>query len=177
MSDEREMIEAMIMSPSSKDQFNTTFEEDLEEAEEKEELFKIDGDREMSDKYKEKLVDYALKHPDDVLIETPDGEMTMKEAIERGYDPATGQFMQEMADGRPKMEDHFGQLGPEDMAKMKQHFDPRNTDITPKEAERMGIDLESKGGKDFKKETKAPKSDVKPSELEELIGGGEENGE
>lgn len=60
--------------------------------------------KEMADKYNERMVKKAQEDPDEVIIQTPRGPMTMAEAIKAGFNLETGQFEEEML--APNMEDY-----------------------------------------------------------------------
>lgn len=135
-----EVIKQMIMSPSSRVDEAPTFKETEEgEKEETEPIFSKKDKVEYTDKYKSMLVEKAIENPKMVMIETPEGEMTIDEAVKRGYNPETGEFDDPLGEG-PRLEDYMN-LDPESMAKMKRMFDPRSMDVHPDEAERMGMDM------------------------------------
>lgn len=66
--------------------------------------FSFSGAKEMTDKYNERMVKKAQENPDDVIIQTSRGPMTMAEAIKAGFNLETGEFEDEML--APNMEDY-----------------------------------------------------------------------
>lgn len=134
-----EAIKAMIMSPGSSTELNTNFEDEDEDADREPALMELKSEgAEFSEKYKKTLVKKAQENPKSVLIDTPEGKMTIEEALERGYNPETGQFDGEELH-KPRPEEYFGDLSPEELAQMERMLDPRSEDIMPNEMERMGI--------------------------------------
>ena len=97
--------------------------------------------REMSDTYKKSLAEKAAKNPNAVEVETPEGWMTVKEAIEKGYNPKTGEFDQEK---RPplNMDKYFQHRNKEDRDKIKRKVNPKGTNLNRKDMERLGENIE-----------------------------------
>lgn len=108
---EDKLFESMMFSPSSTNADSTisldkTSDESEAEAKEREEfktkksedILKIlekGDDTKLSNKYKKELLDKALKDPSSVEVNTPQGWMTVRDAIDKGFNLATGQFDQE----------------------------------------------------------------------------------
>ena len=107
---EKELFEQMMYSPSSSGADSTvTLDSTTDESEaEKEardkmkkksskELLEIleKGDGKLSKKYQKQLLDKALKDPSSVEVNTPRGWMTVRDAIDAGFNLVTGQFDRE----------------------------------------------------------------------------------
>ena len=108
---EEELFEKMMFSPSSTDADSTitldsTSDESESETKEREEfknkksedILKVlekGDDSKLSAKYKKELLDKALKDPSSVEVETPEGWMTVRDAIDKGFNLVTGQFDKE----------------------------------------------------------------------------------
>ena len=107
---EKELFEQMMYSPSSSGADSTvTLDSTTDESEaEKEardkmkkksskELLEIleKGDGKLSKKYQKQLLDKALKDPSSVEVNTPQGWMTVRDAIDAGFNLVTGQFDRE----------------------------------------------------------------------------------
>lgn len=108
--DENNLLEQMFYSPSATGADTTVTldsttdeSEDEKEAREKiknkdsKDLIKIleKGEGKTAEKYQKQLLDKALKDPSSVEVETPEGWMTVKDAIDQGFNLATGKFDQE----------------------------------------------------------------------------------
>lgn len=107
---EEELFNTMFFSPSSGDAdttvtLDTTTDESEAEKEAREDmkkkgsndLLKIleKGDSKLSKKYQKELLDKALKDPASVEVNTPNGWMTVRDAIDAGFDMVTGKFDKE----------------------------------------------------------------------------------
>ena len=108
---EKDLFEQMMFSPSATDADSTltldkTTDESEAEAEEREEfknkksgdILKIlekGDDSKLSEKYQKELLDKALKDPTSVEVETPQGWMSVRDAIDKGFNLVTGEFDRE----------------------------------------------------------------------------------
>ncbi len=91
-----------------------------------------------SDKYKKDFKDDMLKHPNDYKIETPQGEMTVAEAIKAGYNPITKTF--EKNHGQEALrKKHLDGLNEADRGALEQFIDPANAQVAPADAEMYGL--------------------------------------
>ncbi len=179
-----QLIKEMMMGPSSNSTDNPTFilneKDKKEEHEDVDPIFdgKIKNEK-ISEKYKVEILKEAEKNPNKVKIDTPDGRMSIKEAIEKGYDPKTGKFIRKQLE-RPSFDKKFQGKGlsPQQSSKMKQSLDPRSFNVNDKEGKRLGF---SKGPQDgggprknygkYDEKTKAPYQQAQPNKLEALLGG------
>ena len=108
--DEKNLLEQMFYSPSAGDADTTvtldsTSDETDAEKEARDKLKKKDsndllkilekGEGKTSRKYQKQLLDKALKDPSSVEVETPNGWMTVRDAIDAGFNLATGKFDRE----------------------------------------------------------------------------------
>lgn len=118
----------MMFSPSSGgadstlEITSTTDEEDFKPNKPtSKELLKIlekDGDNKLSEKYKKELLDKALKDPSSVEVNTPQGWMSVRDAIDAGFNLATGEFDQEPIPV-PDLESKLATLDPREAATIR----------------------------------------------------------
>ena len=102
---------------------------------------KTKGDAKPSEKYATEFQKDMLKNPEDYTINTPKGEMTIKEAMEKGYDPVTKRFNNS---GTKKKEEVLSQLNDKDRAAVEKLFDPSQVGLAPADAQAMGLKPDSK---------------------------------
>lgn len=108
--EEKALLDRMFYSPSAGDADTTvtldsTTDETDAEREAREDLKKKNssdllkilekGEGKTSRKYQKQLLDKALKDPSSVEVETPNGWMTVRDAIDAGFNLATGKFDRE----------------------------------------------------------------------------------
>ena len=122
-----DLMEQMMFSPSSTNADSTitldkTSDESESEAKERkefinkksEDILKIleeKGDGKLSRKYQKQLLDKALKDPSSVEVNTPQGWMTVRDAIDAGFNLATGEFSEEPIE-KPNWEEEISKLDP-----------------------------------------------------------------
>lgn len=97
-----EALKQMMYSPSASDADPTLeIDKSSEVKEEKkkktgQELLKmLEKNGKESDKYRKELMEKALKDPDSVQVETPNGWMSVRQAITAGFNFGSGQFDRE----------------------------------------------------------------------------------
>lgn len=131
---ENELLQQMMFSPSSTNADSTitldkTSDESESEAREREEfenkkpqdLLKIleeKGDGKLAQKYQKELLDKALKDPSSVEVNTPEGWMTVRDAIDAGFNLATGQFSEEPIE-KPNWDEEISKLDPREQATIR----------------------------------------------------------
>ena len=130
--------------------------------------------REMSDTYKKSLAEKAAKNPNSVEVETPEGWMTVKEAIEKGYDPKTGEFTEKKLPPL-EMDQYFQHRGKEDRDKIKRKANPKGTNVNKEQMEGMGERIEEHpdfmpGNQPREEEPAPPEEGNNP--LMAMLGGG-----
>ena len=119
--DEKELLNRMMFSPSSSGADSTLeitstsdekdFKPNKPSADELLKILEKDGDNTLSKKYQKQLLDKALKDPTSVEVETPKGWMTVRDAIDEGFNLATGKFDQEPIE-KPDLESKLATLDP-----------------------------------------------------------------
>ena len=102
---EKELLDSMMYSPTSADadpmlSIDKTTDDNDRDVKDKptaKELLDIleSGTGKVSEKYSMELLDQAMKDPTSVVIKTPKGWMTVKDAIGDGYNLETGDFTDE----------------------------------------------------------------------------------
>lgn len=103
---------------------------------------KIRGDAKPSDKYAEKFQEDMIKNPQDYMVNTPKGKMTLKEAREKGYDPITKRFRKQTNSKREQ--ELLAQLNEKDRAAIERMMDPSQVGLAPADAQALGLKPDSK---------------------------------
>lgn len=103
---------------------------------------KIKGDAKPSDKYAEKFQEDMMKNPQDYMVNTPKGKMTLKEAREKGYDPITKRFRKQSNSKREQ--ELLAQLNEKDRAAIERMMDPSQIGLAPADAQALGLKPDSK---------------------------------
>lgn len=103
---------------------------------------KIRGDAKPSDKYAEKFQEDMIKNPQDYMVNTPKGKMTLKEAREKGYDPITKRFRKQSNSKREQ--ELLAQLNEKDRTAIERMMDPSQVGLAPADAQALGLKPDSK---------------------------------
>lgn len=114
--EKNEALKQMMYSPSASDADPTLeIDKSSEVKEEKKtgkDLLKmLEKNGKESDKYRKELMEKALKDPDSVQVETPNGWMSVRQAITAGFNFGSGQFDREPIPV-PDLESKLAQLSP-----------------------------------------------------------------
>ena len=91
-----------------------------------------------SDKYAKTFKNDLLKHPNDYKVSTPEGEITIAEAMKRGYNPITKQF-EERHDSNRIKESFMNQLNDMDRTNIERITNPSAAQVAPADAEKYGL--------------------------------------
>ena len=100
------------------------------------------GETKPSSKYEKSFKNDLLKHPNDYKVNTPEGEMTVAEALKRGYNPITKRF-EKAHDQNLRKEKFLSELNDTDRANIERITDPRVAQIAPADAEKYGLTPQS----------------------------------
>ncbi len=114
----------------------TDKDEKLHEDPDKEAKLKTKGEAKPSDKYKDKFKEDMVKNPDKYFIDTPKGQMSIKEAKEQGYDPVTRRFKKKKDNSREAM---LSEVNEKDQEAMRKLMDPSQLGLAPADAESLGV--------------------------------------
>ena len=93
-------------------------------------------------KYVKKFKEDISKNPQDYKVQTPKGEMTIAEAMRKGYNPITKRFEKEKSADAIK-EKHLSGLNDADKSKLEELTNPAAAHLAPKDAEAMGLPSDS----------------------------------
>ena len=132
-----------------------------------------------SDKYAKTFKNDLLKHPDDYKIQTPEGELTIAEAIRKGYNPITKRF--EKAHDQSKIKESFlGRLNDSDRRNVERITDPSAAQVAPADAEKFGLNSTSPmvrqdGGQPMMQPTPAMPGQSAPVPVGQAMPGSEES--
>jgi len=97
--------------------------------------------KEKLGKYTERLLFDIKANPKKYMLDTPRGKMSIEEALKQGYDPATKDFTDETPDQMiDKKLTGISQSGKD---KIKQLMNPQSARVPQREAESMGLPMES----------------------------------
>lgn len=99
---------------------------------------KLDGKATPQGKYIKNFKSDLLKNPDEYKLMTPKGEMTVAEAIRKGYNPITKRF-ESNHDQEKLKEKHLSQLNDADRDALEKFTSPSNAQVAPADAEKYGI--------------------------------------
>lgn len=116
-----------------------TFEEIKPEVEEKEAdvKYKVSSEIEPLGKYSDEIIKDIMSNPAKYKMKSPKhGEMNLKEALDKGYNPETDEFDRKKK--RSKEEITAG-LADSDKESIDKITDPKSAKIPPKEAEALGV--------------------------------------
>lgn len=147
-----------------------TFEEIKPEVEEKEAdvKYKVSSEIEPLGKYSDEIVKDIMSNPAKYKMKSPKhGEMNLKEALDKGYNPETDEFDRKKK--RSKEEITAG-LSDSDKESIDKITDPKSAKIPPKEAEALGVK-----DPNFIQQETAPTDMVMPEA--QPVAEGEEGGE
>lgn len=118
----------------------TDKDEKLHEDPDKEAKLKTKGEAKPSDKYKDKFKEDMVKNPDKYFVDTPKGQMSIKEAKEQGYDPVTRRFKKKKDNSREAM---LSEVNEKDQEAMRKLMDPSQLGLAPADAESLGVKPDS----------------------------------
>ena len=93
-------------------------------------------------KYAKKFKEDIMKNPSQYKVNTPKGEMTIAEAMKKGYNPITKRFEKDKS-GEEIKKKHLEGLNPTDRAKLEELTSPSAARIAPKDAQAMGLPSDS----------------------------------
>lgn len=119
----------------------TDKDEKLHEDPDEEIKLKTKGEAKPSKKYETEFQKDMVKNPENYYINTPRGKMTIKEAMQKGYDPLTKRFND---GGINKKDEMLSQLNDKDRAAVEKLFDPSQVGLAPADAQAMGLKPDSK---------------------------------
>jgi hypothetical protein len=172
-----------MITPSEKERKKSNDDEELHEDPDEKAKLKNAGSARPSEKYSTEFQKDMMKNPDKYFINTPRGKMTIKEAMEQGYDPVTHRF--NLKEKREKfLDNELKDLNDADKAAIKKLLDPKQVGLAPADAEQMGIDPTNPT---IKREEPVPAEPVapvpqgqpmpaapaQPADIASLLGGGQ----
>lgn len=98
--------------------------------------------KEQSQKYSKRFREDISKNPDKYKVMTPKGEMTVREAMAKGYNPLTRRFEKDKT-AKEIVEKHKKNLNEADKGVIDTILDPKSANIAPADAEQMGLPADS----------------------------------
>lgn len=128
-----------MITPSEKDREKDNDGSKLHEDPDEKAKPKFKGNAKPSKKYETEFQKDMMKNPDKYFINTPKGEMTIKEAMEQGYDPVTHRFNLKQKQ-EAELDAKLADLNESDKAGVKKLLDPKQVGLAPADAEQMGLD-------------------------------------
>jgi len=137
---DKDALNHMLMSGDSSEG-NLTFEDDKPKPnpDEKPEYEAKDGKiiRKLG-KYEKELFESIRKNPEKYTVKTPKGDMNLKEAMSKGFNPKKGTF--DGRDFKKEEEDILAKAPESDRNRIQSMTNPENAQFPEAEAERFGID-------------------------------------
>jgi hypothetical protein len=128
-----------MITPSEKERKKANDDEELHKEPDEEAKIEVKGSAKPSKKYETEFQKDMMKNPEEYFINTPKGEMSVKEAMEQGYDPITHRFnLKEQS--KNNLDEQLKDLNDSDKEAIKRLFDPKQVGLAPADAEEMGID-------------------------------------
>lgn len=97
--------------------------------------------KEKLGKYTERLLFDIKANPKKYMLDTPRGKMSIEEALKQGYDPATKDFTDETPD--QMIDKKLTGISKSGKDKIKQLMNPQSARVPQREAESMGLPMES----------------------------------
>ena len=91
----------------------------------------------ISKKYQNAILEDMKKHPDKFKIQTPEGEMTIDEALKKGYNPVTKKF--EKSKHKENIDAAMNKLNEQDKQRLMDLTNPANVGLAPADAEQFGL--------------------------------------
>lgn len=171
-----------MITPSEKDRKKANDEEELHEEPDEKAAMKVKSNAKPSQKYESEFQKDMMKNPDKYFINTPRGEMTIKEAMEQGYDPVTHRFNLKK-NQEAELDAQLTDLNESDKAGIKRLLDPKQVGLAPADAEQMGIDPTNPTIRQPEPTAQSPvtaapaspnpEGEVQPDQLASLLGGGQ----
>ena len=142
---EEALISMMMTGENSTGLFNPNTEDIVEEDDKdkvhvdtKETLdIKTGKTTKISKKYQNAILEDMKKNPDKFKIQTPEGEMTVDEALRKGYNPVTKKF--EKSKHKENIDAAMARLNEQDRQKVTELTDPANVGLAPADAEQFGL--------------------------------------
>jgi hypothetical protein len=142
--DEETLKQILMTGENSEGLF--TPNEDKEEEEKDPKHAEVDEDAKFKQgkigkphgKYANKFREDVAKNPQNYKVQTPKGEMTIAEAMRKGYNPITKRF-EHNKDSDLIKEKHLSGLNEADRAKLEELTNPSSAHIAPKDAANMGL--------------------------------------
>jgi hypothetical protein len=93
-------------------------------------------------KYAQKFKEDVLKNPSQYKVKTPKGEMSIAEAMKKGYNPITKRFEKDKDSEKIKKK-HLEGLNDSDRAKLEEITSPSAARIAPKDAQARGMSADN----------------------------------
>jgi len=139
--DEEFLRTIMLTGDNTKGMFEPAEKEAFEKEDtphEEETSVLVAGDITPTEKYKDNFVKDILQNPKQYKIMTPRGEMTVVEAIRKGYNPITKQF--EARNSTDSIEKkHMRKMNEKDREAFEGITDPRNAQLSDEQAQQFGV--------------------------------------
>lgn len=139
------IINMMMTGENSTGLFNPNAEEIIQEEDKdkihvdsKENLnIKTGKTTNISKKYQAAILEDMKKNPDKFKIQTPEGEMTVHEALTKGYNPVTKKF--EKSKHKENIDLAMSRLNEKDRQRIDELTNPANVGLAPADAEQFNL--------------------------------------
>lgn len=144
---DEETIKQILMSGENSEGLftpdkKTEDDEELHEEVDEEAKLKTGEVKEQSQKYSKRFREDISKNPEKYKVMTPKGEMTVQEAMAKGYNPLTRRFEKDKT-AKEIVEKHKKNLNEADQGVIDTILDPKSANIAPADAEQIGLPADS----------------------------------
>jgi hypothetical protein len=131
-----------MFEPDESEVIDKDKKEKLHEDPDEKVKLKTKGDAKPSEKYATEFQKDMIKNPENYFIQTPKGKMSLKEAKEKGYDPVTKRFRENL-DTTSEFKKSFEGLNDKDKQGISNLLNPSNVGLAPADAQAMGLKADS----------------------------------
>jgi hypothetical protein len=136
-----DVLSSMLTADGVDGNFRTEEEPKEENLEDSEKIKISDGKvKEQLGKYSKEFIKDVMKRPDQYTVETSRGVMTVRDAINAGWDPKTDEFLEE---NRDKSKEQIAKLEESDQNAINDLLNPENAGIPAAVAEEDGLSPDS----------------------------------
>lgn len=144
--DKNSIVEMLMTGDNSTGMFEPTMSKedskDLHEKTAKEAEVKVKDDITPKGKYIKEFKNDLLKNPEGYKVMTPRGEMTVAEAVKKGYNPITKRFEKEHDQDEIKNK-HLEGLNPADRTRLEEFTNPSSAKVAKKDAAKYNLKEDS----------------------------------
>lgn len=166
---DKNFLDSILTADGEDGNFRLKEEPKPEELEDEDKIhmdFKTSSQKRLG-KYSKDFISNVMKHPTKFFVETERGTLSIKDAIEQGWDPKTGGFKKDNL--QSKIKEKMDKLSDSDREAVDSLTNPDNAGIADADADGLDIPPESRLRKTNRSAT--PEGQIPPELLAKLNGG------